>query len=93
MPSLTQSTTELFAVARDGVPINDEGHGDVVGARGALKTAEDGMRAAGLEPDLHLVTIERSITFRKPKVFVDPEAVEPDVDEEPEPEEPPVPVQ
>lgn len=84
MTSLTPKKTTLYAVARDGQPINDDATADVAGARRLLATAEGGMRAAGLEPDLELVTVEQTISFGKPKRFVDP--AEDDAEEQ-EPEE------
>lgn len=88
MTSLTPKKTTLYAVARNGQPINDDATADVAVARRLLVNAEEGMRSAGLEPDLELVTVERTISFGKPKRFEDPEAVAQAEDEPAEEQEP-----
>lgn len=84
MPSLIPAKMTLFAVARKGQPIDDTASADLAGARAQLKFAEDGMRAAGLKPDLELVTIEYSTSFGKPQRYVEAEpAAEPEQSAEP----------
>lgn len=92
MTSLSQTSKTLFAVARDGQPINDDGAADLASAKNQLLLAEDGMRAAGLEPDLGLVEIEMRTSYGKPKaVLLEQPAAEVEPEElEQQPETPPV---
>lgn len=78
---LQPTTTTLFAVARD-LEIISDGYADVETAKRQLAHVQDTMKSVGLEPDVEIVTVEMKATIGKPKLWVDPSAVD-------EPEEAP----
>lgn len=65
---LTPKTETLYAVAR-GTTILSDGYATPDFADMQLKHLSETMTAVGLEPDLHLVTVEVETTLGEPKLY------------------------
>jgi hypothetical protein len=69
---MTSTKVTQYAVAR-GDAIVGGLHGDVDSAKRDLAYFEDKTRELGLEPDIHLATVETTTTVGKPKPYREPE--------------------
>lgn len=72
------STSTKFGVAR-GEKIIGEVYPDIDTAKRQLAYIEESMRAADLDPDVNIVTVEEKTTYGRPKVYSEavPEKPEP----------------